>query len=113
LYLRLRSVLFVWPLRGCLLLLCLSLENALHDLLLLDQESPDDSLPNAGSATAASVRAGNGLLALRYATVLLRAKADNALQGETAVAAARAFRLLFQGLNNKLAARCLYFPDLI
>ena len=71
---------------GSLLLLGV-VENLLDNLLLLNQESPDNTLPHAGSAARPAVRSSNVLDTLRLAMVFPGAKSRNAPQLGTTVTA--------------------------
>jgi NAD(P)H-dependent FMN reductase len=52
----------------------LFLEHLLDDLLLLDQEGPDDAVPDAVGASRAAVRTLDGLLGVRDLRVLAGSK---------------------------------------
>ena len=59
---------------GGLSALGLGLDDLLDNLLLLDQESADDSITDAVSAAGTTISTVDGLLAARDASVLGRAK---------------------------------------
>jgi hypothetical protein len=75
----------------CLLLASLLLlgivENLLHNLLLLNQESADDALPNAGSAARSAICSSDMLDTLRLAMVFPRAERRDASQLGAAITA--------------------------
>ncbi len=69
------------------LLLLGIVENPLHNLLLLNQESTDDALPHAGGAARSAVRSSNVLNTLRLAMVFPGAERRDASQLGSAVTA--------------------------
>lgn len=64
-----------------LLGLALLLQDLLDDLLLLDEERPDDAVPDAVTAPRAAVRALDSLLGLGDLGILAGAKSGNLLSG--------------------------------
>lgn len=96
-----------------LLLLLLILQHSLDNLLLLDQESSDNSLLNTVGTSGTTVGSLDGLLGLGDLSVLSWSQGSDTLQSDTTVTTLGGGSLLLQVLGNQLTTWSLNDSNLV